>query len=150
MFNKWDIIYTSRFPESVKCRNKHCGTYFNISHYYCPKCNCKNRVSNIIAKIRPILLWIDQSNWFQSMTFGIPLSAKIYEDKYSHPILLNDYVFLHSDAIYHKPMRAVIHQATRVDGNVFRNDMLIGKINNSVVQYNIENKLFEWIWGLKI
>lgn len=146
-FKKWDIIYTSRFPESIKCHNTTCGNSFLISEYNCPHCKTPNNISSIIGKIRPILLWIDQSNWFESMTFGIPLSSvKIYENKYNFPVLLTDYVFLHSNGSYNKPMRAVIHQATRIDGNVFRDDMLIGKVNNVVVQQNIENKLFNWLW----
>jgi hypothetical protein len=146
-FKKWDIIYTSRFPESIKCHNSSCGNSFLISDYSCPHCSSKNNVSNVIAKIRPVLLWIDQSNWYESMTFGIPLSSgRIFENKYNYPVLLTDYTFLHSDGIYNKPMRAVIHQATRIDGNVFRNNMLIGRINNAVVQQNIENRLLDWLW----
>ena len=148
MFKKWDIIYTSRFPESIKCRNRNCGRSFIISNYCCPYCGCKNNISNIVSKIRPILLWIDKENWFESMTFGIPLSvSKIYENDYNQPIYLSDYTFLHNDRIYHRPMRALIHQATRVDGNVFKQDKIIGKISNNVIKQKIENKLFKWLWG---
>lgn len=148
MFRKWDIIYTSRFPESVQCRNRNCGRHFTISEYSCPHCGCRNYVSNIIGKIRPILLWLDKSKWFESMAFAIPLSCgRIYENDYNQPISLNDYVFLHSNQNRHRPMRAIIHQATRVDGNVLSLNKKIGRITNAVVQQKIENKLLEWIFG---
>lgn len=146
-FKKWDIIYTSRFPETIDCHNASCGSSFFISKYNCPNCNQENNVSNIIAKVRPIILWIDKIHWFKSMTFGIPLSAsKMYDDRYNQIILLSDYTFVHSNNNYHKPMRAVVHQATRFDGNVFRGDMLVGKINNTVIQKKIEDKLLDWLW----
>jgi len=112
-------------------------------------CNCgaENRISNIIDKIRPVILWIDQEGWFNSMAFAIPLNkSRIYEDNFNEILLLRDYNFIHSNNNYETPMRAVIHQATRVDGNVLKNKNIIGQVTNKVKQKSIESKLFNWIF----
>lgn len=146
MFEKWDIIYAQRFPESVKCSK--CSRYFNVSNYPCPFCRQKINISNIIAKIRPIIIWIDQSRWFQNISFAIPLnSSQLFENNYNHIIHLGDYIFSHSDRKYQRPMRAIIHQATRVDGNTLSRNLHIGKITNTKVQKQIEDKLFNWIFS---
>lgn len=146
MFKKWDIIYISKFPETVVCSNPKCRKTLSFTEHKCKSCNHTNHLSNIVEKVRPIILWLDQTDWFDSMAFAIPLSAsKIGNDKYNQVIALNDFLFLHSDKKYERPMRAMIHQATRIDGNVLNRQRLIGKVNNSVLQIQIENKLREWL-----
>lgn len=143
-FSKWDIIYTSKFPESVKCAD--CGVFFMPCISSCT-CGHLNNISNIVDKVRPILLWIDKYDWFQSMTFAIPLSAsRVVEDNYNEPILLEDYTFIHKDEKYHRPMRAIIHQSTRIDGNVLNEHRVIGRLINEVRMKKIEDKLFNWVF----
>ncbi len=147
MFHKWDIIYISRFPETIKCSNPRCCRDFSITNYSCPYCGQNNTVSNVIGKPRPIILWLDQSFWSQSMAFAIPLSkTKLYEDKVNEIIKLSDYQFLHPKEIYRQPMRAIICQATRIDGCIFSQNSLIGKIQNIVLREKIETKLLNWIF----
>lgn len=147
MFSKWDIIYISRFPETVKCSGNTCGRHFSLLKYNCPYCGYSNTVSNLTAKTRPILLWVGQTKWHESMTFAIPLSASnLINDTHNAIIYLPDYAFLHSDQKYHRPMRAVIHQATRIDGNVLNSKKLIGKITNQILQDQIDNKLLNWLF----
>jgi len=75
-FKKWDIIYCSKFPESVQCKNSSCGKFFTLPNKYnCSICGQETLITNIIAKPRPIILWIDKMSWHNSMSFGIPLSA---------------------------------------------------------------------------
>src|SRR5258708_39261933 len=108
MFKKWDLIYASRFPEAIKCENKACPSYIVAYECSCPQCGRINIVSNIAAKIRPVLIWIDQSRWFESMTFAIPLSASnLHDDSHNQCIYLSDYAFLHVDLKYNRPMRAM-------------------------------------------
>lgn len=149
-FSKWDIIYTSKFPESIQCKNPICKKYITVSDTFCPHCQGANNISNIISKIRPVILWIDQVDWYQSMAFAIPLSATnpYTQDLYNEPILLTHYSFLHTDSQYKKPMRAVIHQSTRIDGNVLDKTKIIGKITDTVVQGKIENKMLKWIFNI--
>lgn len=150
MFKKWDIIYISKFPESIQCSSSDCRRHFSPSKSSCPYCGSENMISNLIAKIRPIILWLDNDYWIESMAFGIPLSSnKIYSNKHNQKILLTDYVFSHKDSRYERPMRALIHQATRIDGCVLSKSKIIGTITNSVVKDEIENKLFEWIFPLR-
>lgn len=146
MFQKWDIIYTSRFPESVQC--KKCEHYFSISKHACQSCGMENNVSSIVAKIRPIVLWLDQKNWFKSMAFAIPVSTTdvLQQDAFNHVVKLENYSFTHSDKKYHQPMRAIVHQATRIDGNVLDTNKLIGKITDVITQQQIEEKLLNWIF----
>ncbi len=146
-FKKWDILFIPKFPEMIQCSNSRCGRNFSISNYSCPYCGADNLISNIVSKSRPIILWLDQSYWFQSMAFAIPLSkSRIYSDRLNEVIKLTDYQFLHTDTIYREPMRAIIHQSTRIDGNVLSNNRIIGKITNRVSQDKIENKLLNWIF----
>lgn len=146
-FKKWDIIYISRFPESIPC--KKCKKHFMIANHRCSYCQTLNNVSSIIAKIRPAILWIDQSRWFESMSFAIPLSTSRPEivRTYDEPIALSQYSFLHKNIKFHRPMRAVIHQATRIDGCVLQAPWLLGKITDVVVQKKIEDKLFNWLFS---
>ena len=143
-FSKWDIVYPLRYPEAVQCTS--CGEYFTISHKQkCSHCGIENNVSGIIAKIRPMILWIDQLNWYNSMTFGIPLSTtKYYTDSFNQAIAISDCVFWNK--LFEKPMRAILCQATRADGNVLQAKHRIGQVADRVVRRNIEDKLFKWLF----
>ena len=44
-------------------------------------------------------------------------------------------------------MRAMIHQSTRIDGNSLSLDKIIGKVTDNIKKEQIENKLFDWIFG---
>jgi hypothetical protein len=144
-FSKWDIVYTSKFPETIKCSS--CNRYFMPLSSLCV-CGTVNNISNIVAKIRPILLWIDKDNWSQSMAFAIPLStSRLSEDKRNEIIFLNDFRFTHKDQKYYKPMRAIISQSTRVDGNVLKERNIIGRVIDKTKQSKIENKLLDWLFG---
>jgi hypothetical protein len=146
-FFKWDIIYTSKFPESIQCGG--CKNFFMPCKSSC-ECGYENNISNIVDKIRPILLWIDKNNWRDSMAFAILLSAsRILENDYNEPIYLSDYKFKHKNNIYNRPMRAMIHQSTRIDGNILKKDKIIGKLTNLVKMRKIEDKLFNWMFGDK-
>lgn len=150
-WEKWDIVYVSRYPESIDCQNPNCRKPFLIHTAPCEHCNQSNIISHIVNKIRPILLWIGQDRWFQSMTFGIPLSkTHIHEAKYEHPIYLNQYQFLHTNQNKKMPMRAMITQATRIDGTTLKKSELIGKLTDILVQKEIENKLMGWIFEIKL
>lgn len=144
-FCRWDIVYPSRYPESILCRK--CKNHFTIRNIQeCSHCREPNNVSNIIVKIRPLILWVNQDKWFNSMAFGIPLSTSgFYSDTFNHAIKIEDCTFFQKDK--EKPMRALIFQATRVDGNVLHSKTLIGKLSSSKVKSEIENKLLEWIFG---
>lgn len=147
-FSKWDIVYASWFPEAVKCNNRKCHGTFTIDKYDCPHCGNNNFFTKVIAKPRPIILWLDQDEWFKSMSFGIPLSKTnpAMSDRLNQSILLPHYVFLHKDVKYRQPMRAVISQATRVAGNTFGKQEVIGRITDEIIKEQIETKLFEWIF----
>ncbi|MDP3764566.1 MAG: hypothetical protein Q8Q95_03010 [bacterium] len=146
MFNKWDIIFVTKFPEIISCSK--CNRPFSILDYPCQFCGNKNIVTNIIAKPRPAILWLDQVSWFKSMAFAIPLSKSgMIEDRFNEIIKISDYTFLHSDITYRVPMRAVICQATRIDGNVLSQNKLIGKITDTNLMNKIENKLLNWVFG---
>lgn len=82
------------------------------------------------------------------MAFGIPISTTqpLIENKCNQPILLEHYLFLHQDKTYLRPMRAMIHQATRIDGNALSGKKLIGAINDKIVQEKIQTKLFDWLF----
>ena len=43
-------------------------------------------------------------------------------------------------------MRAIIHQATRIDGNVLSQQKIIGKLTNEIKMKKIDDKLFNWIF----
>lgn len=144
-FSKWDIVYVSRYPESIKCSA--CNNHYTINpNQECSHCKHVNNVTNLIAKVRPMILWIDKSNWYKSMTFGIPLSTSdFHSDKWNHAINISDCLFF--DSKYEKPMRAVICQATRADGNVVSDRTLVGKITDQVTRLKIENKLLDWLFA---
>ncbi len=102
-----------------------------------------------MAKVRPMILWINQTGWYQSMTFGIPLSTTIgkyqyVSDNLNQIIDISDCVFF--DKAYEKPMRAVICQATRADGNVIQSKHFIGKVTDEALKKQIEDKLFAWLF----
>ena len=143
-FSRWDIVYPLRYPESVQC--KFCGRPYTINpKQACTYCHGENNVSNIIAKVRPMILWISQKGWYKSMTFGIPLSTTgFYSDNNNQEIKISDCLFL--DKGFEKPMRAVLCQATRADGNVIQTKHVIGKITDEVLKKTIEDKLFAWLW----
>jgi hypothetical protein len=144
-FSKWEIIYTSKFPESVKCVS--CGNFFMPCNSNC-SCGHQNNISGVVDKVRPILLWIDKHNWRESMSFAIPLSSsKLADNDYNEIIYLEDYSFVHKDEKFHRPMRAMIHQATRIDGNVLNSEKVIGRLTNTVKMKRIEDKLFNWIFS---
>lgn len=148
-FNKWDIIYISRFPESIQCVNESCkGRYFSPSEVSCPHCNQLNSLSSIIGKVRPIILWKTQTYWYRSMSFAIPVSSTqpMLETLYDEPIKLEHYSFQHLDPRKHIPMRAVISQSTRIDGNVLNLANKIGSLTDKTVQSKIENKLWDWLF----
>lgn len=148
MWSKWDIVYISKFPESIKCTNSSCGKHFMLNpQQACTFCNTPTHVSNIIGKIRPVLLWSNQNDWFDSMAFGIPLSSSdLVENMYNELVNINDYTFVHTNNKLHRPMRAVICQSTRIDGCVLNSNSLIGKLTNTTVQDKIQNKLFSWLF----
>lgn len=145
-FKKWDIVYFSRIPDTIKCFK--CHNSFTLDTHVCPHCKQNNKLSNHISKPRPFLLCIDQKNWIESMTLGIPLSTSHLFNitATTAHIKKTDYVFLHTDQKYYQPMRAVIHQVTRLNGNVIRSEDLIGEINNKSVIDEIENKLLDWVF----
>lgn len=143
---KWEIYYISRFPECIPCKKCHRSIMPETTN--CPHCHSLNRMSNLVAKIRPIILWSNQKYWKESMAFGIPLSKTnpIVENDFNQPILMDDYSYLYSNEKYHNPMRALIHQSTRIDGNVLSQHWLLGEITNDIVKQKIDNKLFNWIF----
>lgn len=147
MFKKWDIVFSTRFPETIQCTNFKCRRNFSIAKHQCDYCKTENNVSSIVAKPRPIIVWLDQRLWHKSMAFGIPLSlTNIIEDPYNHMVLLQHYLFSHTDKTYNQPMRAIIHQATRIDGNTLNKDKIIGTITDKITQDAIENKLLDWLF----
>lgn len=146
-FKKWDIVYITRFPETIQCTNPRCGSYLTAFDVECRNCGKKIKISNLIAKIRPVILWKSQSSWHESMSFGIPLSAsRLTEDMFNEVISLSDYTYLNKNPKYQKPMRAVITQSSRIDGNLLTEKMLIGKLTNQTIQSKIENKLLSWLF----
>ena len=93
-----------------------------------------------------MILWISQNGWYKSMTFGIPLSTSgFYSDNNNQAIAVSDCIF--SDKAYEKPMRAILCQATRTDGNVIQTKHLVGQVTDQVVRKAIEDKLFAWLWA---
>ena len=134
-FEKWDIIYTAKFPESVQCRK--CMKYFMPCMSKC-SCGHDNNISSIVNKIRPVLLWIEKLDWFQSMAFAIPLSTtnSMLEDKFNEPIEIKDFNFIHTNEDYLRPMRAMIHQSTRIDGNALPSNEIIGKVTDNIKKKN--------------
>lgn len=68
------------------------------------------------------------------------------EDRFNEIVKINDYTFLHRDITYKVPMRAIICQATRIDGNALSQNKLIGKITDVNLMSKIENKLSNWIF----
>ncbi len=143
-FAKWDIVYPLRYPEAILCSS--CHNYFTINpQQECLHCHTFNHVSNIIAKVRPMILWIDKSKWYSSMTFGIPLStSRFFTDNHNEAISIAHCVFL--DKKYEKPMRAVLSQATRADGNVLLAKHKVGQVTDLAIRANIENKLLNWLF----
>src|SRR5581483_1393279 len=143
---KWQIIYAQRFPECVKC--SYCSHEFLLSVHACPQCTRPVQISNIIAKTRPILLWTDQKSWSNSMAFSIPLSASnpLHTDDLNQSVQISDCAFYTTDTQYHLPRRAIISQATRIDGGALLSSTLIGEITNEAIKGTIESKLFNWIF----
>lgn len=143
-FNKWDIVYPMRYPEAIKCA---CGGYLTVEPLQrCIHCGKHVKITNIIAKVRPMILWIGKTSWYRSMTFGIPLSSSYYiSDNLNEMLDINMCIF--HDRKYERVMRAVICQSTRVDGNVLRNKDRVGVVNDVLIRKRIEDKLFQWLFG---
>lgn len=81
------------------------------------------------------------------MTFGIPLSTSdFHSDNWNHAINISDCLF--TDTKYERPMRAIICQATRADGNVISDKAFIGKVTNEVTKSQIENKMLAWLFSV--
>jgi len=144
LFGKWDIVWPEKYPESISCKSCH-NAFLNDYVQNCPDCGCPNQVSALIAKHRPLLLWIPQINWYKSMAFGIPLSLSgFYSDPRNHAINISDCVYL--DKAEEKPRRAVIAQATRIDCGSFISKTKLGMVTDQIVQHTIEDKLFNWLF----
>jgi len=93
-----------------------------------------------------MILWVSQDKWHKSMTFGIPLSTSGYfKDRHNEIVEIAHCTFF--DKQYEKPMRAIVSQATRADGNVLRAKHKIGQIVDTTIRTNIENKLWEWLFS---
>ena len=90
----------------------------------------------------------NQIDWIRSMAFGIPLSTTNLDRLTANDVLIqkNHYNFTHKNKDYYQAMRAVIHQATRIDGNVCREKDIIGTLTDKTIQNEIEEKLFHWIF----
>lgn len=146
MFQRWDIVYAAKFPDTIQCSR--CHNHFSIVKHNCSHCGHENLVSHLIGKPRPIVVWTNQENWVDSMSFGIPTSAtKLRSDPVNEIVLLPHYSFQHSNKALHQPMRVIISQSTRIDGNALAKNQLVGKITDLVVQKRIEEKLFNWIFS---
>ena len=146
MFTKWDILFVTRFPDTILCKT--CHRNFSITKHACEYCSTENHVSSFVAKPRPAILWIDQTRWRDSMAFAIPLSAsRFFDDSHNHIVLKEHCSFTHHDNKYQVPRRAMIHQSTRIDGNTLRTNNKIGLLDDHVVRTLIENKLLEWLFG---
>jgi hypothetical protein len=145
MFEKWDILWTSKFPEMIQCRA--CRNHFLPFESKC-SCGSFNRITNVINKVRPVILWTGKKDWFESMAFAIPLSTTgLVEGDYRSILLLEDYLFSHKDNKYNQPMKVLINQATRIDGNVLSSKKIIGKVTNEKKRAEIEEKLINWIFN---
>lgn len=146
---KWDIVYITRLPETANCTNNKCCRVFSIEPLQkCPYCNKEVNISEIIAKPRPHILWIDKKYWFRSLSFGIPLSKSkpLEENVYNEPIPLQSYAFLHEDTTYYRPMRAIVCQATRIAGNIISERHLLGRLTDETLKKKIESKLIDWLF----
>ncbi|MCR4330222.1 MAG: hypothetical protein NUV65_06795 [Candidatus Roizmanbacteria bacterium] len=93
-----------------------------------------------------MILWIDKIRWYDSMTFGIPLSTSdFFSDTHNQEIKIEHCIFF--DKRYESPMRAVLAQATRTDGNVLLAKHKVGHIADSTIKTQIEEKLWVWLFG---
>ncbi|HZP55809.1 MAG TPA: hypothetical protein VFB03_03515 [Candidatus Saccharimonadales bacterium] len=82
------------------------------------------------------------------MAFSIPLSASnpLHTDDLNQSVQISDCAFYTTDTQYHLPRRAIISQATRIDGGALLSSTLIGEITNEAIKGTIESKLFNWIF----
>jgi len=144
--NIWEIYWGALFPDFLKCHN--CKKQTSTTNIVCDFCNKPVPFNGWLSKVRPVLLFQDQSKWDKSLTFAIPLSTTnpSTDNQYNHPISLTDYSFLHSDSKYHRPMRAQISYATRILGNAIQDKDLIGKVTNKTAMAKIGDKLNEWVF----
>ena len=104
-------------------------------------------ISRVVPKVkRPVILWKKQISWYESMTFSIPLSSSHphIQDHANHFIRIDDCLFHHEDDKI--PRRAMVHQATRIDGNAIVKSGIVGKLTNEVTQKALEDKLFSWLF----
>ena len=145
-WNRWDIVFVTKYPEEIDCKG--CRRPLSITNEKCTHCGAITNVSSIVAKPRPALLWIDRANWRENITFAIPLSTtRLAEDDHQHIIKIEHCTFSNPDIKYQVPMRAMIYQSSRVDGNVLREKKRIGVLTDTSVRNAIENKLLSWIFG---
>lgn len=147
-FLKWYIFWMCYFPENLSCKkcNENLDQLLRIE---CPNCNTTNKISNIIPKPRPVVLWIDKPKWCDNITFGIPLSTDIehfnYYGKYNHLIKLDDYEVADDFQDKKEVLRAIINQASRIDGNCINKCKFFGQLKDETTKEKIENKLRKWL-----
>lgn len=148
LFLKWSIFWTCYFPDNIFCKkcNKNLDTLLTIT---CPECNTKNKISSIIPKPRPVILWIEEYKWCENVTFGIPLSGNIesynFDDKFNQLIQINTYEVADEFKDKKAVFRAVINQSTRIDGNCIKKCNFFGLIKDEIMKEKIENKLRNWL-----
>ena len=143
--NKWDMVFVPKFPESIKC--KKCQDDFIPYKCNCTSCNQETNISYIIPKQpRPVLIWIHQLHWHKSMAFGIPLSSVYEPDLFKVLIKIENCSFLDISQDKVIPRTAIINQATRFSGNTINITKVFGKLTDSTIQEEINNKLFEWLF----
>lgn len=143
--NKWDMISVPKFPESIKC--KLCKKDFIPNQCNCPFCGQETDISYIIRKQpRPVLIWIGQLNWIDSIAFGIPLSSVYTSSLFKVKIKIEDCNFFNIPQEKIRPSTAIINQATRFSGNIINIKKIFGKLTNLVIREEINNKMFEWFF----
>ena len=139
------MIFVPKFPESIKC--KLCKKDFIPNKCNCPVCTQETDISYIIPKQpRPVLIWIHQLNWIDSIAFGIPLSSIYTPGLFKVLIKIEDCSF--SDISQDKviPRMAIINQATRFSGNTINITKVFGRLSDLAIQEEINNKLNEWLF----
>lgn len=142
---KWDIAFVPKFPESIRC--KLCKKDFIPNKCNCSVCAQETDISYIIPKQpRPVLIWIHQLEWIDSIAFGIPLSSVHTPGLFKVLIKIEDCSFLDISQDKVKPRTAIINQATRFSGNTINMTKVFGRLTDLVIQEEINNKLFDWLF----
>ena len=142
---KWDMVFVPKFPESIKC--KLCKKDFIPYKCNCSVCGQETDISHIITKQpRPVLIWLHQSNWHDSMAFGIPLSSIYIPDLFKVLIKPEDCTFSNISQYIVIARTAIITQATRFSGNTINITKVFGKLTDLAIQEKINNKLNEWLF----